>query len=159
MELCSTRPSFTLHNVFRFTHGVACVRTSFLLLNNIPLQEYMLHILFIWFIHWWTFLCHFCSWAAVTDATVSIPKISVYMLPLLLSRFIHVFISLECLPRSGTARSHADTLCLALESCQAASQSGCPVSHIPSSRVGGLQFPHLSRVTCYCLSVWWWPSW
>lgn len=158
MELCSARPSFTLRNVFTFHPWCSVCQNFFLLLNNIPLHEYMLHILFIC-LSIDGRLCHFCSWAAVTDATVSIPvQTSVYMLPLLLSRFIHVFISLECLPRSGTARSHADTLCLAFWRAARLLPKVAAPFHIPSSRVGGLQFPHLSR-TCYCLSVWWWPSW
>lgn len=65
----------------------------FLLLNNIPLHEYILHVLFICLSidgH----LCHFCYLAVVTNATVSIHvQTSVY---------IRVFISLESLPRSGT---------------------------------------------------------
>ena len=157
MELYSTRPSFTLHNVFTFRPWCSMCQNFFLLLNNSPLHDYILHVLCTC-LSINGYLCHFCSLAVVTDATVSIPvQTSVYMLLLLLlllllSRFIHVFISLECLPRSGTARSHANTLCLAFWRAARLLPKVAAPFHIPSSRVGGLQFPHLSR-TCYCLSV------
>lgn len=96
---------FHLAYVFRVYPRCSLYGSFFSLLSSIPLYGYRPHLIYPFIVD--GLLGYFCCLAVMNNASVSIRVHALVC--------IYVFISLEYLPRSGTARLHVKSTCLTFE--------------------------------------------